>query len=96
MDTTLKWKISHDYKIKIKCRRHHKNKSEIRLIRQGTAEAVPWLRWLVAGPFTAEALFRTQVSPCGIYGGQSAAGTDFSQSSSVFPCQYHSTMAPYA
>jgi hypothetical protein len=40
-------------------------------------------------PLTAEA----RVNQCGIYGGQNGTGTGFSTSSSVFPCQYHSTVA---
>jgi hypothetical protein len=36
---------------------------------------------------------RARVNPCGIYGGQSGTRTGFSTSSSVFPCQYHSTVA---
>jgi hypothetical protein len=48
-------------------------------------KAVPWLRRLAAG---------SRVSPRGISGGQSGTGTGFSPSSSVFPCQFHSTGAP--
>jgi hypothetical protein len=44
-------------------------------------------------PLNMEALVHAQVSPCGSYDGQSANGTGFSLSSSVFPCQYHSVMA---
>jgi hypothetical protein len=45
-------------------------------------------------PLTAEAQVRSWVRPCGICGGQSATGTVFSLSTSVFPCQFHSTGAP--
>jgi hypothetical protein len=52
--------------------------------------AVPWLR-----PLTAEAWVRSRVGPCEIYGGQSVTGTGFFLSTSVFPCQFHSTGAPF-
>jgi hypothetical protein len=41
----------------------------------------------------AEAQICSRVSPCGICDGQSGTETSFSPSSSVFPCQYHSTVA---
>jgi hypothetical protein len=39
---------------------------------------------------------QAQVSPCGVCGGQSGTGTDFSSNSLEFPCEYHSTMALHA
>jgi hypothetical protein len=45
-------------------------------------------------PPTAEARVRSRVSVCGICGGQSVTVTDFSPSTSVLPCQFHSTGAP--
>jgi hypothetical protein len=44
-------------------------------------------------PPNKEARVRDRVCSCVILGGQSGTGADFSQSSSVFPCQYHSTVA---
>jgi hypothetical protein len=43
-------------------------------------------RW----PLTTEARVCARIC-----GGQSVTGTGFSQIFSVFPCQYHSTGAPY-
>jgi hypothetical protein len=57
-----------------------------------TALAVPVSRWNL----TAEARVSAQVSPCGIYDGQSGTGAGFSLSPSVFPIQYNSTAAPYS
>ena len=45
-------------------------------------------------PLTAEARVQSRVVPCGICGGQSGTGTDFSASTPVFSCQFHSTGAP--
>jgi hypothetical protein len=45
-------------------------------------------------PVTAEAWVRSRFGPCGICGGQSGTGTGFSPSTSVLPCQFHSTGAP--
>jgi len=43
----------------------------------------------------AEARFRCPTNPYGISLTQSVTITGFSPSTSVFPCQYHSTNAPY-
>jgi hypothetical protein len=59
-----------------------------------TAEnSVPWLKRLVT-ILTSEAWVRALVSKCGTYGGRSGTGKTFLQSYSVFPCRYHSTVAP--
>jgi hypothetical protein len=44
-------------------------------------------------PLTAEAWVRSRVSPYGICGGQSSTGTGVSPSTSILPCQFHSTGA---
>jgi len=47
-------------------------------------------------PLAAESRLRFQVSPCEICRAQSGTGTGFPPNTSVFPCQYHSTNAPYS
>jgi hypothetical protein len=45
-------------------------------------------------PLTSEGRVRSRVSPCGFLGGQSGTETGFSSSTSIVPCQFHSTGAP--
>ena len=53
---------------------------------------VPWLRRVVDRLLTAEARLQSEVSSCEICVGLSDSGTGSSGSTSVFPCQYHSTI----
>jgi hypothetical protein len=57
-------------------------------------KAVPWFRRLVTGLSPRRLCFNSGVSPCEICGGQSGTGTDFSPSTSVSSCQFHSTGSP--
>jgi hypothetical protein len=45
-------------------------------------------------PLTVQARVRSRVSPCGICGESGGIVTGFTPSTSVFPCQFHSTGAP--
>jgi hypothetical protein len=47
-------------------------------------------------PLTAKVWVQSEPSLCEICGAQSGTGTDFSASTSAFPCQYLSTNAPYS
>ena len=50
---------------------------------------------IICRPDTADARVRYQVSPCEICSTQNGTVAGFSPSTSVFPCQYHSTNSPY-
>ena len=47
-------------------------------------------------PFTTKAQIQSQAGPFWIYSRESDTMIGFSPSTSVFPCQYHSTIAPYS
>jgi hypothetical protein len=54
-----------------------------------------WFGQLVSR-LTTDAWVQYQASSCEICGEQSDSGTGFSPCTSVFPCQYHSIIAPYS
>jgi hypothetical protein len=58
-----------------------------------TWRAVPRLRWLVAGLSPRRSGFAPGSIHVGFVVDKVALGQVFSPSSSVFPCQYHSTVA---
>jgi hypothetical protein len=58
-----------------------------------SSKLITWAQVVSRRPLTTEARVRARVNLCGICGGQSGTGTGFCPSSSVFPCQYHSTVA---
>jgi len=47
-------------------------------------------------PVTPEVRVRSHANSCEVNGGPSGTGTGFTLSTSVLPCQYHSTNAPYS
>jgi hypothetical protein len=49
-----------------------------------------------ARPLTAEARVRSQAGSRGICGGKIGTGSGFCPSASVFPCQYHCTIASFS
>jgi hypothetical protein len=64
----------------------------LKSVLKGRAKARPFSH----RPLTAETCVRAQLSPCDICAGQSVTGTGFSPSTSIFPCQHHTTKAPYS
>jgi hypothetical protein len=68
--------------------------SHVHIFNRNTSVGCAMAQAVRRRPLTAEARVRSWVSPCEICGGQSGTGTGFSPSTSVFPCQFHSTGAP--
>jgi len=58
--------------------------------------SLPWLSSWVTGLSPQRTILKPRASPCKFCGRQSGPGTLFSPNTSVFPCQYHSTIAPYS
>ena len=58
-------------------------------------KAVPWAEAVSRRPLIAENRVPSQAWPRETCGGQSGSGAGFSPSTSFFPCQHHSTSAPY-
>jgi hypothetical protein len=59
--------------------------------------AYPYMAQAVSRrPFIAEAEAPSHKIPYWLYDGQNNIVTGYSPSTSVFPCQYHSTIAPYS
>jgi hypothetical protein len=71
----------------------HGQNVELVVVEVNSSEGPAMAQVVSRRPLTAEARVRARVNPCGICGGQSGTGTGFSFSFSVFPCQYHSTVA---
>ena len=67
------------------------NRNSFETVGHAVVEAVPWF-----GSVTAEAWVRSRTSQPEICGGKCGTGTDFSSSTSDFPCQYNSANDPYA
>jgi hypothetical protein len=61
--------------------------------KEGTTEGLAMTQAVSCWPLTAEARVRARIILCVICGGKSGTGTGISPRSSVFPCQYHSTVA---
>jgi hypothetical protein len=61
--------------------------------KEGTTEGRAMTHAVSCWPLTAEARVRARIILCVICGGKSDTGTGFSPRSSVFPCQYQSTVA---